>query len=288
MQRRYRLELNVELDEADAGKLIELARRHQGESGGGENSVRKPGRSRKSPTEQLPLEVKEALRELVGVGDLLRKSGISLVTATCEELGNGRTTSADGRDKVSDQQGQFVKEESDPGDVDLDEFETGMYLCRWPNGEFSLVMAASKRDALVQLDEWASGHPSQLFPMESCMIDFRLSDEGRIEFTEFGEDTGDFVWKTAYPALDKVRCRSGIMRPNGEYTRKGKEVIRKAVEYERKRLWDDQPADEPAQTEAGRNIQKKLGMAGPVADYYIQEGARRILESDAPKKGKPN
>jgi hypothetical protein len=120
------------------------------------------------------------------------------------------------------------------------------------------------------------------------MVDFRLSDEARIELGEFGEDTGDVIWKTAYPVLDKVRCKVGIMRPDGEYTRKGKEVIRKAVEQERTRLWDNQPVDPAAETEAGKDLQKKLGMAGPVADHYIQAGAKRVLESDTPKKGKPS
>ena len=65
-------------------------------------------------------------------------------------------------------------------------------------------------------------------------------------------------------------------------------MIRKAVEHERTRLWDNQPLDSPAETEAGGNIQKKLGMAGPVGDHYVQEGAKLPLESDTPKKGKPD
>jgi len=45
--------------------------------------------------------------------------------------------------------------ETDDTEDDLDEFETGLYLCRWPNGEFSLVKADDRKDAVVQLDEWA-------------------------------------------------------------------------------------------------------------------------------------
>jgi hypothetical protein len=38
----------------------------------------------------------------------------------------------------------------------------------------------------------------------------------------------------------------------------------------------------------GKQLQKQLGMAGLVADYYIRQNAKRILESKPRKKGKPN
>ena len=31
-----------------------------------------------------------------------------------------------------------------------------IYLCRWPNGEFSIVNAKSKADAIERLDEWGN------------------------------------------------------------------------------------------------------------------------------------
>ena len=120
------------------------------------------------------------------------------------------------------------------------------------------------------------------------MLDFRLNDDGQIEFNQFGEDTEAFIWETAYPELDQLRYSEAVIRPDGEYTAEGKEVIRKAVEHERTRLWDNQPQDPAAETEAGKELQKELGMAGPVADHFIRERARRILESQPSKKGKVN
>ena len=29
-----------------------------------------------------------------------------------------------------------------------------VYLCRWPNGDFSIVMADSRREAIIELDWW--------------------------------------------------------------------------------------------------------------------------------------
>jgi hypothetical protein len=232
-------------------------------------------------------DIKEAIMELVDANDLLKKAGINLVGVTCMEL-DPEEIAPEEHSTITDQRSDGSIEEDAPGKGALDEFETGMYMCRWPNGDFSVVMAATRRDALIELDEWAPGYSSLLFPMDSCMVDFGLNDDGGIELNQLGEDTEDFIWKTAYPALDEARHREGAMRPDGEYTAEGKELIRKAVVHERTRLGDSPPGDAPAETEAGKNLQKQLGMAGPVADHYIQERAKRILESDNPKKGKPN
>ena len=154
----------------------------------------------------------------------------------------------------------------------LDEFETGVYLCRWPNGDFSVVTANTRREALVQLDEWAGAHPSQLLPVDSCMVDFRPNDMGEIELEQFGEETEYFIWETCYPELRTVLANV-IPEDGGEYTAEAKESIRQAVQHERARLWKNQPEGPQAETEIGRTLQKALRTVGPVADYYVQEMA---------------
>jgi hypothetical protein len=290
MKKRYRLELDVVLDDVDESKAIQIARKQYQDAGSAEQLLGEHARrDRAAPPEEFVCDdAREAIMELVTANDLLRKAGITVAGVNCMGWDSATIAPTERLAAITEEPIEPSIDQDAPGTADLDDFETGMYLCRWPNGEFSLVMAPSRRDALVELDEWAPAHPSQLVPMNSCMVDFRLSDEGRIELTEFGEDTGDFIWKTAYPALDEIRCSDGVMLPDGEYTPKGKELIRKAVERERTRLRDNQPVDAPAETEAGKELQKKLGMAGPVADHYVQQGAKRILESGTGKKGKPN
>jgi hypothetical protein len=63
------------------------------------------------------------------------------------------------------------------------------------------VTANTRREALVQLDERDVAHPSQLFLLEFCMVDFRLNDLGEIELKQFGEETEDLIWATSYPEL---------------------------------------------------------------------------------------
>ena len=171
---------------------------------------------------------------------------------------------------------------------DLDDWSEGLCLCRWPNGEFSVVKADSKRDALVQLDEWAGAEPEWLVPLETFMADFRLDDEGMIEFNEFGEETNNFIREHCYPELEAVLASHAIELDPGQYSPANKALVKAAVERERTRLWKSLPEGASAKTDLGKRIQKSMGTTGAVADHYVKLAAERILESDAGEDGKPN
>ena len=79
-----------------------------------------------------------------------------------------------------------------------------MYLCRWPNGEFSIVNANSKNDAIELLDEWGNAEQASLTRMPHSMFDLRLRADGQIELADIGEATHDFIMETCYPELDKA------------------------------------------------------------------------------------
>ena len=44
----------------------------------------------------------------------------------------------------------------------------------------------------------------------------------------------------------------------------------------------------PARTEVGRELQKRLGTVGVVADHYVEIAAKEILRGKAGEKGKPS
>jgi hypothetical protein len=269
---------------------IQIAREYYSKSGGAEEPIGKRGRRmRKISAEEFVFDARDAIIELADGNERFKKAGIEVVGVSCgkADVDEGEQEARDFREPQEGAKGADQREGT-PDTAELDGFETGMYLCRWPNGEFSLIMAPTRREALIELDEWAPGHPGQLFPIDSCMLDFGLNDEGQIELNQFGEDTEAFIWETAYPVLDEVRYNEALIGPDGQYTPEGKELIRKAVEQERSRLWEDQPKGREAETEAGKQLQKQLGMAGPVADYCVRQTAKRILESKPRKKGKPN
>jgi hypothetical protein len=77
-------------------------------------------------------------------------------------------------------------------------------LCRWPNGEFSIVSSRSKTDAIVMLDEWGNAEQAQISRMQDCMFDFRLNDDGEIELAETVEATYAHVMEKCYPVALEV------------------------------------------------------------------------------------
>jgi hypothetical protein len=136
-----------------------------------------------------------------------------------------------------------------------------IYLCRWPNGEFSVVGAKTKSDAIELLDEWGNAEQATLTRMSDCMFDFRLDDDGQIELADVGEATQDHIIRTCYPELEKTLEAAEWDDTGLAYSAKSHDRIREAVESERKRLWNNQPSATEAQTERGRQIQKQTGAA---------------------------
>ena len=102
-----------------------------------------------------------------------------------------------------------------------------------------------------------------------------------------GGETDDLIWETSYPELRALRSRV-LPQDGSECTAEIKESIRQAVEHERTRLRKNQPESPPSETEIGRTLQGRLRTSGPVADYYVQEMATRILKSTDDKGRKPN
>src|SRR5215468_9018721 len=100
-----------------------------------------------------------------------------------------------------------------------------VYLCRWPNGEFSVVSARTKDDAIELLDEWGNAEQASLTRMTDCMFDFRLSDDGQIELAGIGEATEEDIMEVCYPELHET-----LIAVEGDNSDNSQKQIRKAVE----------------------------------------------------------
>ena len=57
-----------------------------------------------------------------------------------------------------------------------------MFMCGWMNGDISFVSARTKEDAIVMLDEWDNAEGAEIRQIRDLMVDFRLNDEGDLEF----------------------------------------------------------------------------------------------------------
>ncbi len=162
------------------------------------------------------------------------------------------------------------------------------YLCRWPNGDFSLVNAKTRGDAIEMLDEFGNAEQAILSRITDCMFDFRLSDEGDMELVDIGGSTRDGILETCYPHLNDALATAECDETGRDYSRKGREQIREAVELERTRMWDTQPAAKEAETDLGREIQKQTGAASVVVNRIVQEAAKKRLKSREGEGRKPN
>jgi hypothetical protein len=285
MSKTYTLELKFVLTDEQQEKIVEAAQRVYA---AGSPSIAYEGETaRELSAEEFVEGPGGALLHLIDQNTFLEELDIRPDEVSHTDPDYEAVDDDEFADELEDDSRPTVTGSSADED-DLDEWAEGLYLCRWPNGEFSLVKADSKRDALVQLDEWAGAEAEWLVPLETFMADFRLDDDGTIAFNEFGEETNNFIREHCYPELEAMLASDAVRSDPGQYSSVEKEVVKAAVERERTRLWKNLPEGPPAKTELGKRIQKTMRTTGPVADHYVKLAAKRILESDAGEDGKPN
>lgn len=274
----YTILTEVSVREGDEKRLIETARQHYRETQAvglkvdGEVFQRRGG-----PAEEQIQTPVEAINEIGLRPDLFEAAGVhvrwnSCTTATINDPGFpdastaevARDTAASSADGVSSVE-------------DLDQPNPGVYLYRWPNGDFTVLYAESAMDALLALDEFGEAGPTDLAYLDGFLADFELTDKGAIVLNRFGEDTNAEVWEYSYPALAKTLAELDLScgedtkgRPAGQLRR-----IRQAVQQERERGAGDSIDKDKAQTATGRHIQEVMHMSGPVADYFVKQAARR-------------
>jgi hypothetical protein len=160
-----------------------------------------------------------------------------------------------------------------------------VFLCRWPNGDVSIVAARNKDDAIYKLDEFDNADHAYISQLNELLVDFRLEEDGHLELSEFGESTEDEIMKKAFPELEKTLMSGELDRLN-ENSEAYKAAIRRVAELERKRLWGKKSKLKQAKTEIGQQLQTEMGAAAVVADRAVERRAKQILKNFKAKKPK--
>jgi hypothetical protein len=162
------------------------------------------------------------------------------------------------------------------------------FCARWPDGSFSIVDADDETDALIQLDELGD-EPAELWQMQSCLLDFELTEAGTFRISRFGAETGPEIMERAYPVLSKALEAETFTEHGMEdqsepptYGPEAAEILRKAVAAERSRLRDSPRT--AATTELGKGIQRELGASGAYVDAMVEQAASRRLKRYTPGK----
>ena len=159
-----------------------------------------------------------------------------------------------------------------------------VFMCRWPNGDFSFVSARNKSKAIEALDEIANAEGCPLSVVEDFMVHFYLDDDGSLELDGFGEVTENTIWKE-YPILDETLDRV-FQEVKGEpLTREDMQVIGEAVSKERERV-KAKTTKQPA-THLGQEIKKVMDVPTSMIEREIKKTAMEKLREFKPK-GKPS
>ncbi len=159
-----------------------------------------------------------------------------------------------------------------------------VFMCRWPNGDFSFVSAADRQEAVETLDEIDNAEGCPLCVVEDFMVHFRLEEDGTFEFEGFGEVTAEVIWK-AYPILDKALDHVFGEVKGEPLTREHMQVIGEAVSKERGRV-QPQEVKQP-DTLLGQQIKDVMDAPTSIIDREIKKSTMDRLKEFKPK-GKPN
>src|SRR4029453_7772384 len=134
-----------------------------------------------------------------------------------------------------------------------------LYLCRWPNGDCSVVWARTKEDAIIELDQVGNAEGCPLISLRQFQVHFRLTDEGKLEFESLGEGASEQLFALAYPILERALDEVyGEMDRNQEvFPPEQQARIQAAIEQERERVRANPEGIAEPETEMGRDIQKQ-------------------------------
>src|SRR5215510_16284066 len=163
-----------------------------------------------------------------------------------------------------------------------------LYLCRWPNGDCSVVWARNKEEAIIELDQVGNAEGCPLIPLREFQLHLQLTEEGTLEYEALGEGVKERFLALAYPILEKTlhEIYAEMDVDQEAFTPEQQARIQAAVEQERQRVHVKRAEIAAPETGMGSDIQRQTGMATPLVNRIVQDTARQMLE-DFKGRGKP-
>jgi hypothetical protein len=146
-----------------------------------------------------------------------------------------------------------------------------IFLCRWPNGDCSLVSARTKAEAIERLDEVANAEGCPITQIEHLQIHFTLTDEGQLALDGLGEAMEEEIFELCYPELEQALADG--------------DDLAVAVNRERDRV--QVAAVKAPQTELGQRAKRELDMPTTLVDRLVSTAAKQRLKSFKPR-GNPS
>lgn len=156
-----------------------------------------------------------------------------------------------------------------------------LFLCRWPNGDCSVVSARNKDDAIVELDQVGNAEGCPLVRIRTFQLHFALTERGELALEGFGENTREEIVSSGYPLLDKA-----LQDAYGDEGYDGydsmppdrRAAIAHAVERERGRIELDETQTREPLTEIGRDVKSQTDLPTVLADRLVRQVATTRLK----------
>ncbi len=171
-----------------------------------------------------------------------------------------------------------------------------LFICRWQNGDFSVVKAASRDEAMELLDEVGNADVADLFTAEKFMVHFQLKTEVDnmedgmpVELEGFGEEAFEMICKRIYPVYDKASSSVIDDLPtSGDVPKEKRDAALKtlndALITERMREWDSKKPKLSDPEVAG--LQRHADVPRPMAEQAVKERRRRAVTEMPSKSNK--
>ena len=138
-----------------------------------------------------------------------------------------------------------------------------LFLCRWPNGDCSMVWARNQDDAIVELDQVANAEGCPITKVQTFQAHFTLTGRGELVLDGFGDGTKEEMVSFAYPLLDKAlqdACGDADYDGHESLSADRRAAIAHAVEQERSRIEiisSFVPSPNPSSTNSPRSVSVK-------------------------------
>lgn len=156
-----------------------------------------------------------------------------------------------------------------------------LFLCRWPNGDCSVVWAPRKEDAIVELDQVGNAEACTITQVCSFQVHFVLNEQGKLMLEALGEGTEKQIVSFAYPVLDQALSDAygdGVYDSYETLPPDRRAAIATAVEAERSRLAGvGTPTAEPL-TALGRDVKNQTDIPTILVDRIVRHVATKQLK----------
>ena len=156
-----------------------------------------------------------------------------------------------------------------------------LFLCRWPNGDCSVVLARTRDDAIVALDQVGNAEGCPIAQMRTFQMHFALTDGGELALEQFGEGTKEDMLAFAYPLLEHALDEAYAGERAAGYWSlppDRRAPIVRAVEQERSRLGLEGGAATEPQTELGRDVKARNDMPTILIERLVRKQATKTLK----------